>query len=110
MRNTKIKSSPERPYLYKAYRITSPSHHPQIVFAAGGWSAVGVLLQWHRANGIGEVPFTLDPGWAAQLIGVARQHIDEAQSTCRSPGMGVRYRADVGWAIASPVEPRAELE
>jgi len=87
---------------YKAYRVTSPSHETKIVFAAGIWSAVGVLLQWRTANGIGQVGFNLDPEWAASLTGVARQHLDDARSWCRGPSIGARYRADVGWALKDP--------
>lgn len=97
------KDRPKGDPTYKAYRVTSPAHESKIVFAAGIWSAVGVLLQWRVANGIGEVPFTLDPWWASELTGVARDHIDEARAWCRSPGLGTRYRADVGWGIVAPL-------
>jgi hypothetical protein len=87
---------------YKAYRITTPGHETKIVFAAGIWSAVGALLQWRSANGIGEVGFTLDPEWARSLEGVAREHIYEARSHCDEPRIGARYRADVGWGLRHP--------
>lgn len=89
-----------REFLYMAYRVTSPDHETKIVFAAGIWSAVGVLLQWRYANEIGEVPFTVDPTWATGLTGVARQHLDAARASCRAAGIGTRYRADAGWGIA----------
>lgn len=88
---------------YKAYRITSPGHETRIVFAAGIWSAVGVLLQWRIANGIDQVGFNLDPEWAQGLQGVALKHIDDARSRCHEPRIGVRYRADVGWALMGPM-------
>lgn len=91
---------------YKAYRVTSPSHETKIVFATGIWSAVGVLLNWRTANGIGQVGFNLDPEWAVNLEGVARQHIDEACSWCREARIAVRYRADVGWGLADPLFQR----
>lgn len=87
---------------YKAYRITSPSHETKIVFAAGIWSAVGVLLKWRAANGISQVGFNLDPNWAATLTGIARQHVDDARSWCRGPSIGAMYRADIGWALKDP--------
>ena len=106
MAKSKIKSPGAKAYLYKAYRITSPVHDTKIVFASGIWSAVGVLLQWRYANDIGEVAFAVDPDWASELTGVGREHIDEAQARCRGPGIGVRYRADIGWAIrANGAEP-----
>lgn len=90
-------------FAYNAYRVTSPGHETRIVFASGIWSAVGVLLRWREANGIGQVGFHLDPAWAAGLEGVARQHIDEARALCREPRMGTRYRADVGWGLMTPL-------
>ena len=88
---------------YKAYRISSPGHETRIVFAAGIWSAVGALMQWRVANGIDEVGFNLDPEWAKDLQGVARQHIDDARSLCEQPRIGTRYRADSGWALMGPM-------
>lgn len=96
--------------LYNAYRITSPAHEAKVVFAAGIWSAVGVLLQWRVANGIGDEPFTLDRSWASRMTGVARQHIDDARPRCRGPGLGTRYRADAGWGIASPINDRDDRD
>lgn len=87
---------------YKAYRITSPSHETIIIFAAGIWSAVGVLMRWRDANGIDQVGFELDPAWATNLTGVAREHVDEARSWCHRPSMGTMYRADIGWALKDP--------
>jgi hypothetical protein len=101
MANSETKAScKER--VYEAYRVTSPGHETRIVFAAGIWSAVGVLLQWRVANGIGQVGFHLDPTWAEGLEGVARKHIDEARALCLEPRIGTRYRADVGWALMGP--------
>jgi len=88
--------------VYNVYRVVSPAHETQIVFAGGIWGAVGVLLQWRAAMGIGEVPFTIDPNWAATLCRIGRQHIDEARAACRGPCLGVRYRADDGWGLAEP--------
>ena len=99
--SSKRSKRPPREPLYRAYRVTSPAHETKIVFAAGMWSAVGALLRWQKANGIGEVPFAIDPDWASKLTGVARQHVDDARRWCRAPGVGVRYRADCGWGIAS---------
>lgn len=100
---TRIKSRARRNEpVYKAYRVTSSGHETRIVFASGIWSAVGVLLQWRVASGIGEVGFHLDPSWADGLEGVARQHIDEARALCREPRIGTRYRADFGWALMGP--------
>ena len=92
---------------YNAYRITSPAHATKIVFAAGVWSAVSMLLEWRKANGIGEEPFALDPRWAASLTGVARQHVDEA-CAMRRLGIGVCYRADLGWGVGGPDDEREE--
>ncbi len=102
--------APKRATTYNAYRVTSPAHEPKIIFAAGTWSAVGMLLQWRVANGIGEVPFSVDPAWAASLIGIGRQHIDEARASCRQAGIGMRYRADTGWGIGGPDDERDEAE
>lgn len=106
-KNNKKRGRPNDP-TYKAYRVTSPAHGSKIVFAAGIWSAVGMLLQWRVANGIGEVPFTLDPTWAQQLTGIARKHIDEARAFCREAGIGTSYRADMGWGIGGPDDERDE--
>ncbi|HEX8583114.1 MAG TPA: hypothetical protein VF680_01730 [Allosphingosinicella sp.] len=103
---SKRSKRPSREPLYNAYRITSPAHEAKIVFAAGTWSAVGMLLRWHFANGIGEVPFAIDPLWATQQAGIARKHIHEARAACRQPGIGVCYRADVGWGIGGPDDER----
>ena len=101
MNTSKPKPADKEP-AYKAYRVTSPGQETKIVFAAGIWSAVGVLLQWRVANGIGQVGFHLDPDWATGLTGVARQHINEARSFCRGPRIGIMYRADMGWGLAGP--------
>lgn len=106
MGQRKSKARRDASHPYNAYRITSPAHETKIVFAGGMWSAVGVLLQWRVANGIGETPFAVDPTWAMQLTGVARQHIDEARAWCREPGLGTRYRADCGWGIRGPWNER----
>lgn len=102
MSRSKHKAKQDEP-AYKAYRITSPGHETKIVFAAGIWSAVGVLLRWRGANGIGEVGFNLDPEWATKLEGVARQHIDNARSWCTEPRIGTMYRADMGWGLMDPL-------
>jgi hypothetical protein len=91
---------------YNAYCVTSPAHEPKVIFAAGTWSAVGMLLQWRVANGIGEVPFMLDPTWAVSLTGVGRQHIEQARAACSQAGIGVCYRADLGWGIGGPDDER----
>ena len=93
--------------VYHAYRCTSPGHPTKIVFAAGIWSAVGVLLQWRALNGVSEdVPLTVDPSWAGNLDGVARDHIEAACGRCRRPGIGARYRADMGWGTELPRDER----
>jgi hypothetical protein len=91
----------QRPSAYNAYRVTSPCHETKVIFAAGLWSAVGFLLQWRKANGIGEVPLKVDPTWAHTLTGVGRQHVEGACSL-RRLGMGVCYRADIGWGVGGP--------
>lgn len=76
------------------------------MFAGGRWTAVDALLQWRVANGIGEVPFTVDPTWSTKLTGVARKHIDEARASCREPNLGTHYRADCGWSLTGPRDDR----
>lgn len=99
-RNKRNSETPREEPPYNAYRITSSGHETKIVFAAGIWSAVGLLLQWRTAHGIGEVGFHLDPDWASSLKGIARQHIEAARRWCRGPRIGVMYRADSGWGLA----------
>ncbi len=84
------------------YRVTSPAHEAQIVFAGDIKCAVHVLRQWQAAMGLGEVAFVIDPNWASMLSGVGRQHMDDARAWCRGPCLGVRYRADDGWGVAEP--------
>jgi hypothetical protein len=47
----------------------------------------------------------MDPAWAASLTGVARRHLEEACGIGRL-GLGVCYRADVGWGIGGPDDER----
>jgi hypothetical protein len=108
MSKRKIEAARGNHHSYNAYRVTSPAHEPKVIFAAGTWSAVGMLLQWRVTNGIGEAPFTLDPTWAASITGTGRQHIDEARASCRLARIGVCYRADLGWGIGGPKDERVE--
>jgi hypothetical protein len=88
---------------HTVYRFTSPAFEQRIVLAMGTWSAVGVLLQWCAANDIGEVPFTIEPGWGASLSEIGRQHLEEARARCEEPSLLTRYRAATGWTLSSPL-------
>ena len=97
-----------QPSPYKVYRVTSPGHQTRVVLASGMWSAVGVLLQWRAANDIEEVPFTIDPTWAASLTKVARQHIEDVCGRCTEPSIATCYRAGSGWTIVRATNERDE--
>ncbi len=87
---------------YRAYRMTSQSHPPVIVLATQLSEAIGVLMRWRAKHAIGEVGLSVEPGWGKSLSSVGRTHVEEALLRCKGPCVAHRYRADIGWELASP--------
>lgn len=88
--------------IYRTYRMTSQSHPPVLILAIHLPEAVGVLMRWRTKHGIGEVGLSIEPGWGKALSSVGRTHVDEALTRCKGPCVAHRYRADIGWELASP--------
>lgn len=87
---------------YRTYSMTSRAHGPVIVLATHLPEALGVLMRWRAKHGIGEVGLSIEPGWGKSLTSVGRAHVEEALTRCKGPCVAHRYRADVGWELASP--------
>jgi len=88
--------------VYRTYRMTSRSHPPVIVLATHLPEAIGVLMRWRTKHGIDEVGLSIEPGWGKSLTSVGRAHVEEALTRCKGPCVAHRYRADIGWELASP--------
>ncbi len=87
---------------YRTYRMTSQSHPPVIILATQLPEAIGVLMRWRAKHAIDEVGLSIEPGWGKALSSIGRTHVEEALARCKGPCVAHRYRADIGWELASP--------
>jgi len=86
----------------RTYRMTSRSHPPVIVLATQLPDAIGVLMRWRAKHAIDEVGLSVEPGWGKSLSSAGSKHVEEALARCKGPCVAHRYRADIGWELASP--------
>ena len=90
----------------RAFKVTSPAHADQIVFADRAHHAAEMIVTWQMLNGIDAAEFMVDPDWIKELPREGRREVNEALRWGR-PGIAVK-RPDGRWDVREPRDERED--